>query len=180
MSTTSTNGGLYRMLCIAVVAVAGLVTPASAMAEATRSEPVSPQRLELIERLAQHTTADVAATTPRGGSVDGQFNLDRIARRQGNLVALGTFRGTVEDPRLGAQTERAAQRATIPLGQVDQAKVAQQALCRVGEIRLDGTLLVELVGLHLTIRSLQIDLASDPESLLGNILCTLAGGAGTP
>lgn len=178
MSTTSSNGGLYRMLCTIAVVFAVLATPAAAMASATQSKPVSPHRLELIERLAQHAPAEVAATTARGGSVDGQFNLDRFARRQGRLVALGTFQGTVRDPRLADSSEQVTQQVAIPLAKVKQADVTQ-ALCHVGQIRLDGTLLVELVGLHITLRSLELDIAADPDSLLGSILCSLAGGSDT-
>lgn len=181
MSTTSRRGGQRRMLCIVVIlAVAGLATPAAAMAAPTGSGPVSPQKLELIERLAQRTPADVAATTAGGGSVEGHFKLHRFARRQGQLVALGTFRGTVEDSRLGVGVQQVAQPVAIPLGQLSQVQVAPGPLCRVGQIRLDGTLLIELLGLHITLRSLHLDLQADPESLLGGILCALVGGPSTP
>jgi hypothetical protein len=50
----------------------------------------------------------------------------------------------------------------------------------VGQIRLDGTLLVELVGIHLTLRALQLDIQADPGSLLGSILCALVRAPGTP
>lgn len=173
MVAQSRKGGARRLLCIVVVAVAGLASPAAAMAAASSAQPVSPQRLELIERLAQHRPADVAAATARGGSVSGRFTLSRLARRQGQLVALGTFRGTVADPRLGARAEQVAQRVAIPLRQVDRAAVAPRPLCRVGEIRLDGTLVIQLVGIRLTLRSLQLDIAADPGSLLGSILCAL-------
>jgi hypothetical protein len=179
MSTTSRRGGRPRPLCIAViVAVAGLAMPAAAAASG--SQPVSPQKLELIERLAQHTPADVAATTARGGSVDGQFKLSRFARQQGQLVALGTFRGTVQDPRLAVRSEQVAQRVAIPLGQLDRVQVAPRPLCRVGQIRLDGTLLIELLGIHITLRSLHLDIQADPQSLLGSILCSLVRGPGAP
>jgi hypothetical protein len=180
MRTTSRRGGPRRMLCILVVAVAGLATPVSAMAATMSARPVSPHRLELIERLAEDTPATVAATTARGGAVDGSFTLSRFARRQGRLVALGTFRGTVDDPRLGARTEQVAQQVAIPLGQLDQTTVAPRPLCQVGQIRLDGTLLVELVGIHLTLRALQLDIQADPGSLLGSILCALVRAPGTP
>jgi hypothetical protein len=181
MSTTSRRGGRHRMLCIVVImTVAALVTPAAATAAAQTSQPVSPQKLELIERLAQHTPAAVAATTARGGSVDGRFTLNRFARRQGQLVALGTFRGSVQDPRLGVRTEQVAQRVAVPLGQLDRVQVAPRPLCRVGQIRLDGTLLIELLGIHITLRSLQLDIQADPQSLLGSILCALVGGPATP
>lgn len=172
MSTKSWRGGHRRTLCIAViVAVAGLVMPVTAMAAGTN--PVSPHRLNLIERLAQDTAATVDATTARGGAVDGRFEFDRFVRRQGQLVALGTFRGTVQDPRLGARIERVAQPVAIPLNQLDPAAVAPAPLCHVGQIRLDGTLLIELLGLHLTLRALQLDIQADPTSLLGGILCAL-------
>jgi hypothetical protein len=185
MSTTSRRGGKRLLLCVVViVAVAGLVMPAAAMAAVRSSRPVSPQRLELIERLAQHTPSDVAATTARGGSVDGVFKLSRFVRRQGQLVALGTFRGTVEDPRLPARTEQVAQRVpqrvAIPLGQLNRVGVAARPLCRVGQIRLNGTLLIELLGIHITLRSLHLDIQADPRSLLGSILCSLVRGPGTP
>jgi hypothetical protein len=181
MSTRSRRGAHQQMLCIVViVAVVGLGMPPAAVAAAKSSQPVSPQRLALIERLAQDTPSTVAATTTRGGSVAGRFTLSRFARQQGRLVALGTFRGTVADPRLGARTEQVAQRVTIPLGQLNRVTVAPRPLCRVGQIRLKGTLLIELLGLHLTLRSLQLDIKADPQSLLGSILCALVGRPGTP
>ena len=51
--------------------------------------------------------------------------------------------------------------------------MAPAPLCHVGQIRLDGTLLIELLGLHLTLRALQLDIQADPTSLLGGILCAL-------
>jgi hypothetical protein len=181
MSTRSGKVSQQKVLCIFVIlTVAALGMPAAAMAAAKGSTTVSPARLALIERVAQHTPAVVAATTARGGSVDGRFQLSRFARRQGQLVALGTFRGIVADPRLGARAEQVAQPVAIPLGQLDRAAVAPRPLCRVGQIRLDGTLLIELVGIHLTLRSLQLDIQADPGSLLGGILCALVRGPGTP
>jgi hypothetical protein len=181
MSTTSRRGGPRRMLCIVVImAVAGFAAPAAAAAAPRGTDPVSPQQLELIERLAQHTPADVAATTARGGAVAGHFTLSRFARRKGQLVALGTFRGTVEDPRLATRTEQVAQPVAIPLGQLSQVQVAPRPLCRVGQIRLDGTLLIELLGIHITLRSLHLDIQADPGSILGGILCALVGGPATP
>jgi hypothetical protein len=150
------------------------------MVAARGTQPVSPKQLELIERLAQDTPAGVAATTARGGSVDGRFTLSRFAKRQGRLVAFGTFRGTVQDPRLGARAEQVAQPVAIPLGQLNRVQVAPRPLCRVGQIRLDGTLMIELLGLHLTLRSLQLDIQADPRSLLGSILCALVRAPGTP
>ena len=181
MSTTSGRVGQQQVLCIFVIlAVTALGLPPAAMAAVKSPAPVSPGKLALIERVAQHTPATVAATTTGGGSVDGRFKLSRFARRQGQLVALGTFRGTVQDPRLGVRTEQVAQPVSIPLGQVRRAAVAPRPLCRVGQIKLNGTLVIELFGIRLTLRSLQLDIQADPGSLLGSILCALVRGPGTP
>jgi hypothetical protein len=182
MSTVSRRVGQQQMLCVLVIlAVTAFgVPPAAEAAVKSSSAPVTPQKLALIERVAQHTPADVAATTARGGSVEGRFKLSHFARRQGQLFALGTFRGTVGDPRLGARTEQVAQRVAIPLGQLNRVTVAPRPLCRVGQIRLDGKLVIDLLGLHLTLRSLQLNIGADPQSLLGVILCALVRGPATP
>ena len=180
MSTTSARFGQRQILCILVIlAVAGCGMPASAVA-ANGVAPAAPPNLGLIERLAQHTPSTVAATTTRGGAVHGSFTLSHFARRAGHLVALGTFRGTVHDPRFAALTQQVAKPVAIPLNQLGAAAVAPRPLCRVGQIKLNGTLVVELVGIKLTLRSLQLDIQADAGSLLGSILCALVRPPGTP
>ena len=58
--------------------------------------------------------------------------------------------------------------------------MAPKPLCKVGMIKLNGTLVIELVGIRLTLRSLQLDIGADPGSLLGSILCALARGPAAP
>ena len=181
MSRTSGRVGRQQMMSIFVIlAVTALGMPAAAFAAVKVPAPVSPQKLALIERVAQHMPATVAAATARGGAVNGSFKLNRFERRQGQLVALGTFRGTVADPRLGARAAQVSQPVTIPLDQVRRAAVAPKPLCKVGMIKLNGTLVIELVGIRLTLRSLQLDIGADPGSLLGSILCALARGPAAP
>ena len=167
--------GQRPVLCILVVLALAGCAPASAMAATNAAAPAAPPNLGLIERLAQHSPATVAATTARGGAVAGHFTFHRFATRAGHLVALGTFRGRVQDPRLATLTAQAAHPVAIPLNQLGAAAVAPKPLCRVGQIKLNGTLVVELVGIKLTLRSLQLDIQADAGSLLGSILCALVG-----
>src|SRR5262245_6962109 len=136
MSRTSSRVGQRQVLCsLVILAVTVLGMPPAAMAAANAAAPVPPQ-LGLIERLAQHSPATVAATTAQGGAVDGSFHLSRFVRRAGKLVALGTFRGTVQGPRFAARgLQVGAKPVAIPVSRLGAAAVAPRPLCRVGRIK---------------------------------------------
>lgn len=132
--------------------VAAMVLPAGAMAKPKTVNPV---------------TVDVAGTLADGtGAVDGTFEITRFVVRDGGIVALGTFDGTVTDA-TGFVTS-GTQAVALP--------VTVSATCQILHLEL-GPLDLNLLGLmvHLDQVVLDITAVSGPGNLLGNLLCAIAG-----
>jgi hypothetical protein len=121
-------------------------------------------------RHAAPSTATVAGTLADGtGSVAGTFDIARFTQQNGQLLATGTFTGTVTDA-AGTVTS-GTQQVTLP---VDLA--ASDGSCQILDLVL-GPLDLDLLGLqvHLDTVHLNITAQSGPGNLLGNLLCAVAG-----
>lgn len=120
------------------------------------------------------------------GKVRGVINIQKFAKRQGQLVAIGRFTGTVTDAadKVTYGSKRIAMPvATEPAGGAAQQAapgdvVAQQApvSCEILDLVL-GPLDLDLLGLvvHLDTVHLNITAEGGPGNLLGNLLCAVAG-----
>jgi hypothetical protein len=112
------------------------------------------------------TTSPV--TVPIAGTVDagGTVEITRFVSRDGQIVALGTFTGSVTDA-AGAVTN-GTQSLALP--------VAITGTCEILHLTL-GPLDLNLLGLmvHLDQVVLNIDAQTGPGNLLGNLLCAIAG-----
>jgi hypothetical protein len=115
---------------------------------------------------ASGITKAVTGTTPSGGTVSGTLNITRFAAQNGQLVAIGTFTGTITDA-AGAVVASGTQAVALP--------VAATGTCAILHLTL-GPLDLNLLGLmvHLDQVVLNIDAQSGPGNLLGNLLCAVA------
>jgi hypothetical protein len=116
------------------------------------------------------TTVPITGTLSGGaGAVAGTFDVTRFAVQGGDLVAVGTFTGTVTDA-AGTVTS-GTQQIALP---VDVAQ--SNGSCQILDLVL-GPLDLDLLGLqvHLDQVHLNITAQSGPGKLIGNLLCAVAG-----
>jgi hypothetical protein len=121
-------------------------------------------------RTADPTTATVKGTlADHTGAVAGTFDVTRFSQQNGQLLATGTFTGTVTDA--AGKVTTGTQQVTLP---VDPA--ASAGSCQILDLVL-GPLDLDLLGLqvHLDTVHLNITAQSGPGNLLGNLLCAVAG-----
>jgi hypothetical protein len=145
---------MRRMLpLLAGLLVLALVLPAGAMAKPPTSAMA---------------TVPVTGTLADGtGSVTGTFAITRFVARADEIVALGTFSGTVRDE-AGNVLQSGTRMLALP--------VTVSATCEILHLEL-GPLDLNLLGLmvHLDRIVLDITAVSGPGNLLGNLLCAIAG-----
>ena len=112
-------------------------------------------------------TAPVTGTLQDGtGSVAGTLTIDRFASQGGDIVAIGTFSGTITDA-AGTVTS-GTQAVTLP--------VTASATCDILHLEL-GPLDLNLLGLMVHLDKVVLDITAQqgPGNLLGNLLCAVAG-----
>jgi hypothetical protein len=111
-------------------------------------------------------TVPIVGTVDGGGTVAGAFEITRFAAQNGQIVALGTFTGTVTDaagvPTVGTQS------LALP--------VAITGTCDILHLTL-GPLDLDLLGLQVHLDEVVLDIVaqSGPGNLLGNLLCAIVG-----
>jgi hypothetical protein len=115
---------------------------------------------------ASGITRPVTGTTANGGTVSGTLNITRFAVQNGQLMAIGTFTGTITNA-AGAVVASGTQAVALP--------VQATATCQILHLEL-GPLDLNLLGLmvHLDQVVLDITAVSGPGNLLGNLLCAVA------
>jgi hypothetical protein len=116
---------------------------------------------------ADAITFPVSGTVAGVSSFVGEFDVNRFAVQDGQLVAVGTLTGTLTNLVTGA-TQAVSQALTLPIGVT--------ATCDILHLEL-GPLDLNLLGLmvHLDKVVLDITAQSGPGNLLGNLLCAIAG-----
>ena len=123
-------------------------------------------------------TVPVTGTLADGtGSVAGTFTIDRFARQNGGIAAVGSFTGTITDA-VGTVTS-GTQALTLPVtlpGGAQTAAAAPTASCQVLHLEL-GPLDLNLLGLMVHLDKVVLDITAVPGAgnLLGNLLCAIAG-----
>jgi hypothetical protein len=128
----------------------------------------------VVSAAPRHATpapASVTGTLANGtGAVTGVFDVTRFTASGSQLLATGTFTGTVTDA-AGTVLASGTQAITMP---VDLAAAAGS--CQILHLTL-GPLDLDLLGLqvHLDRVVLDITAQSGPGNLLGNLLCAIAG-----
>ena len=144
-----------------LVAVVTLITVGFGAAGAASAAP----------RTATAATAPVTGTLANGtGSVNGTFDVTKFANQNGQLMAIGTFTGTVTDA-AGNVIQSGTQNLALPVN-----TQASTGSCQVLDLVL-GPLDLNLLGLqvHLDTVHLNITAQQGPGKLLGNLLCAVAG-----
>jgi hypothetical protein len=122
-------------------------------------------------RTATPSTVSVTGALADGtGAVAGVFDVNKFTASGSQLLATGTFTGTVTDA-AGTVLASGTQAITMP---VDLASAAGS--CQILHLTL-GPLDLNLLGLqvHLDRVVLDITAQSGPGNLLGNLLCAIAG-----
>jgi hypothetical protein len=111
----------------------------------------------------------IKGTTPTGGSLVGDLDVQRFVRQGNQLVAQGALTGTLTE----AGVTRQLTNVPVSLPIVQQQL---RATCRILHLVL-GPLDLDLLGLevHLTRVVLDIVARRGPGRLLGNLLCAIAG-----
>ena len=113
----------------------------------------------------------IVGTFP-GGTFDGTLDINRFAARNGQLLAVGTLTGTLTNTVTGVERE-VSRIVRIPV-----ADIVQGATCEVLELTL-GPLDLNLLGLRVQLDEVHLLITADPSGgLLGQLLCSLAGGLG--
>lgn len=113
----------------------------------------------------------IVGTFP-GGTFVGTFDINRFIARNGNLVAVGTVAGTLTNTLTGVERE-VSRVVRIPV-----LDIVQGATCEVLELTL-GPLDLNLLGLNVHLDQVHLLITADPSGgLLGQLLCSLAGGLG--
>ena len=154
-----------RMVAV-VVSLAALIMTGIGAAGAASAATAPTQA-----QAADPTSIPVSGTLANGtGAVDGTLDVQRFATRNGDLVALGTFTGTVTNGS-GDVLSSGSQQVAVP---VDVA--ASNGSCQILDLVL-APLDLDLLGLqvHLDQVHLNITAQQGPGNLLGNLLCAVAG-----
>jgi hypothetical protein len=112
-------------------------------------------------------TVPISGTLQDGtGAVAGTFTIDRFANQGGDVVAVGTFAGTITDG--AGNVTSGSQAVALP--------VTAQATCDILHLEL-GPLDLNLLGLMVHLDQVVLDISAQqgPGNLLGNLLCAVAG-----
>ena len=181
-----------RKAVLALVALATTMSMALGTAPTTQAAPHDPAPVKAAAvKKAKPTalSAPITGTLQDGtGSVDGLFNITKFAKRNGELVAVGRFTGTITDAAgkvTAGSKQIAIPLATAPVAGADDVARNQQLApaaapgplsCQVLDLVL-GPLDLNLLGLkvHLDTVKLNITAEGGPGNLLGNLLCAVAG-----
>lgn len=121
-------------------------------------------------RTADAATSEVTGTLADGtGSVDGTFDVQRFTRQGDQLMAVGTFTGTITDA--SGEVTSGSEQLAIPVNTAQSGGSCQILDLVLGPVDLD------LLGLqvHLDTVHLNITAQQGPGNLLGNLLCAVAG-----
>jgi hypothetical protein len=98
----------------------------------------------------------------------GTLNITKFAIQNNRLVAVGNLTGTLTNAITGA-VQSVLQNVAIPV-------TAATATCEVLHLEL-GPLDLTLLGLNVHLNKIVLDITATPGGgLLGNLLCSLAGG----
>ena len=115
----------------------------------------------------------IVGTFPTG-TFAGTFDIERFVARNGQVFAVGELTGTLTNEGVVTQVSRTLR---IPVTNFNVTQ--QQGVCEVLELTL-GPLDLELLGLIVHLDQVHLLITADPEGgLLGQLLCSLAGGVGT-
>ena len=125
-------------------------------------------------------TGTATAADGTAQSLAGTFTIQRFARSQGQIVAVGTLVATLTSDAPGSAARTIVTQASIPLDRSNATAAAGDfaalAVCDILHLVL-GPLDLNLLGLvvHLDQVVLDITAVSGAGNLLGNLLCAITG-----
>jgi hypothetical protein len=137
----------------------------------TQTAEAAPSKKPSI--LVENVTGKTADGTP----VTGTYKITKFAVEKGELVAKGTFTGT-----LGSADDTVKKAVTIPVSKKPATPAAAAgdvealATCQILNLLL-GPLDLNLLGLRVQLNQVDLDITAveGPGNLLGNLLCAVAG-----
>jgi hypothetical protein len=120
---------------------------------------------------APTVSVPVSGTTPDGGTVTGDFDIQRFVVQNGALQAVGTFTGTIENA-AGDVVASGSQQISLPVTLIQP----DPTTCEILELVL-GPLHLDLLGLVVDLNQVVLTITAEqgPGNLLGNLLCAIAG-----
>jgi hypothetical protein len=109
------------------------------------------------------------------GTITGNFNLQRFALQNGQLVAIGTFTGTVRD------ASGNILRSVVAAVAAAVAQGPNQPSCQILDLNI-GPINLDLLGLVVTTDPINLNITAQPGAgnLLGNLLCSVANLLNNP
>jgi len=102
------------------------------------------------------------------GTFTGTLNIQRFADQGGQLVAVGTLTGTLTSS-VGTCLGTVLRTITVPV-----TGIQIQGICEILHLEL-GPLDLNLLGLVIHLDKVVLDITAQPGTLLGGLLCALAG-----
>jgi hypothetical protein len=111
----------------------------------------------------------IQGTTPTGGTLTGDFNVERFVGQGNELVARGVLNGTLTEAGVTRQVTNVPVALPLALERV-------RGTCRILHLEL-GPLDLDLLGLQVHLNRVVLDITArrGPGRLLGNLLCGIAG-----
>ena len=144
--------------------------------------PFSTSTAHAASKATTHTlTSPVSGTISNGDTFTGTLTVQKFVSQAGQLLAVGTITGTVQQPSTAATKAAAAPAAvTVPVA-IPVTSAAPGLVCNVLNLVL-GPLHLNLLGLVVDLNQVILNITAQPGALLGNLLCSLAGllNGGTP
>lgn len=189
---TTTNGTLLRLALAAALAITP-VTASFAQDRPERDDRDDQRQSRKVGSLAVPVSGTVRpeANPEVASPLNGTFTIQRFARQNDGVVAIGTLTASFTDP-LTNTARTVVTVAALPLDRrasASQASAAepdapqsgpaaaqQPAACDVLNLVL-GPLDLNLLGLRVQLNQVVLDVTAVPGSgnLLGNLLCAIAG-----
>ena len=161
MHTRNKPKATTRMVALVVTLAAFMLTGIGVAANASAAQTQS----------ADPSTIPVTGTLANGtGTVDGTLDVQRFATQNGDLVAVGTFTGTVTNAS-GEVLSSGSQQIAAPVNMA-----ASNGSCQILDLVL-APLDLDLLGLQVHLDQVHLNITADqaPGNLLGNLLCAVAG-----
>ncbi|MCV7289998.1 hypothetical protein H7J87_32205 [Mycolicibacterium wolinskyi] len=154
---------LTLVVAVATIGLVGGVSPSIVSAE-------PPDR-------GNEETVQVRGTGPNGEKFNGRFTAQSAKEGPGGerpLAVTGQLTGKLVSPGQGQETAQDVNQT------VDMPALIQQATCEVLTLVL-GPLDLNLLGLMVHLDQVVLEITADPSGgLLGQLLCSLAGGLPAP
>lgn len=121
-------------------------------------------------RTASPTTVPITGTLADGtGAVNGTFDVTKFVNQNGQLMAVGSFTGTVTDA-AGNVLAQGTQQLALPVNTAQSS-----GSCQILDLVL-GPLDLDLLGLQVHLDTVHLNITAQQGSgnLLGNLLCAVA------